>query len=561
MLTLKRLAIYLITFLITLILALSLGDWKKVDNYLVGYSNQTNEDVNVLNKDLVFVAIDTEPEAPNVCESFHKKRQNIINVLKVINNQINSNNGPKGVVLDIWFSNDNTEEENLIQEIQLLQFSNVPVYASYNINASGQTIDIEKRDFNNLENEHLTSVYDVLSYGNEIPTKGSGRYHTNLFYESHMASYENDFKFHIGGSKDSVLVESLVYKVVKDLGDSNAMLLEKKRRGSIVPFGSIKEMQERTFYFEPDDSLTIESFKAYDNGNPRIQTINMDQKIVIIGDPLNDVADAGNSDIPGPYVVSWAISDLLDENIRLKLPLEGTSIIVGQMLFFAFFVALVFAFIFKYFRAVQTKPLLIAILSFVAVLLLLYLYYKVILTFKAVIPVGQTIVAMAVAALLSWRFAYKFLVTGVSEGAKKYDIFISYSHGPKAEWVEENVYKPLSEYRNSNGDKLNIFFDKKSIGIGEAFTSKYMWAIVDTRLFLSIVTDEYYGKNHCKNELDLAINRKVENLIKLNMLFFNFKAIPEPYKTFNHVEIKEEKPNVVEKIKSSLKELETEQKN
>jgi hypothetical protein len=281
----------------------------------------------------------------------------------------------------------------------------------------------------------------------------------------------------------------------------------------------------------------------------------MDQKILIVGDPASDVTYLGDTAIPRPYVVTWAISDLLDENIRLKLPLESTSLIIGQMLFFAFFVALAFALIFKYVKSFQTKPLFIAILSFIAVLILLYIYYRVILTFKAVIPIGQTIVAMIVAALLSWRFAYKFLVTGVVEGAKKYDIFISYSHGPYAKWVEENVYEPLSKYRNSNGDKLNIFFDKKSIGIGEAFTSKYMWAIVDTKLFLSIVTDEYYGKNHCKNELDLAINRKVEKLIKVNMLFFNFKAIPEPYKTFNHVEITEKDPKVVEKIKTSLDEL------
>jgi hypothetical protein len=143
------------------------------------------------------------------------------------------------------------------------------------------------------------------------------------------------------------------------------------------------------------------------------------------------------------------------------------------------------------------------------------------------------------------------LVTGVAEGGEKYDIFISYSHGPKAEWVEKNVYEPLTKYRKPNGDKLSIFFDKKSIGIGEAFTSKYMWAIVDTKLFVPIVSDEYYGKNHCKNELDLAVNRYVEKLMNINMLAFNFEAVPTPYRTFNYIEIGKN-PNFIEVITANL---------
>ena len=554
MLTLKRLAIYLITFLISLVLALSLGNWKKVDNYLVGYSNRSNEDVNILNKDLVFVAVDQNPKASTGCEAFYIKRQTTILLLDAIAEQAKLNNGPKGVVLDIWFSNDSTEEYNLIKAIKNVQSFGTPVYAAYNINASGQSVEIDSVYFNPLEDEHLINVYNLLPDSTENRFSGSGRYHTNFYYEQHMASYENDFKLRDSIFQDTALIESLVYKVVKDLGDSNTMLLEEKRRGSIVPFGSIREMQMRTYHFIPDDSLSINSFKAYADVDPEDQIIDMDEKIVVVGDPVSDFANAGNSIIPGPYVVTWAISDLLDENIRLKLPLESTKVIIGQMLFFAFFVALVFALIFKYVKSFQTKPLLIAILSFLLVLLLLYIYYRVILTFKAVIPVGQTIVAMVVAALLCWRFAYKFLVTGIAEGAQKYDIFISYSHGPKAEWVEEHVYKPLSEYRRPNGDKLNIFFDKKSIGIGEAFTSKYMWAIVDTKLFVPVVSDEYYGKNHCKNEMDLAVNRYVEKLININMLAFNFEAVPTPYRTFNYIEIGKN-PQFIDIITANLEKL------
>ena len=552
MLTLKRLLIYLITFLITLILALNLGNWRKVDNYIVGYANRTSEQENIVNKDLVFVHIDQDPPGESACESFYLQRRNMIDLLNAIRQQVENHNGPKGVVLDIWFSKDNTEQQNLLNAIADLQFY-IPVYAAYNINQSGQSLVIDSVDFDKLENLHLTEIYDKLPRGvNEDSTLGSGRYHTYFYAEKNMASYENDYTFHSGTAKNTATIESLVYKVVRALGDSKVMLLEEKRRGSIVPYASIKEMQKRSYFFQPDSTLSIHSFKPdSERPDPADQIIDMDKKILIIGDPVHDVIDLGSTSIPGPYVVTWAISDLLDENIRLKLPLENTSVIIGQMLFFAFFVALSFALIFKYVKILQTKPLLIALLSFLLGLLLLFIYYKLILTFKAIIPVGQTIVAMHVAALLSWRFAYKFLVTGVAEGAEKYDIFISYSHGPQADWVEKNVYEPLAAYRKPSGDKLNIFFDKKSIGIGEAFTSKYMWAIVDSKCFIPVVTDEYYGKNHCKNELDLAVNRYVEKLIKINMLTFNFKAVPIPYRTFNFIEIGKN-PNFIELIISKL---------
>ena len=143
MLTLKRLAIYLITFLISLILALSIGNWRKVDNYLVGYSNRTNEDAKILNKDLVFVSVDLNPQAPNGCEAFYQKRKSMVDLMKAIEKQAQSHNGPKGVVLDVTFSNDNTEEESLIEAILFLQFNHVPVYAVYNINASEQSLDVD----------------------------------------------------------------------------------------------------------------------------------------------------------------------------------------------------------------------------------------------------------------------------------------------------------------------------------------------------------------------------------------------------------------------------------
>ncbi|MAZ26252.1 MAG: hypothetical protein CL868_04125 [Cytophagaceae bacterium] len=552
MLTLKRLAVYLITFIICAVLALSIGNWRKVDNYIVAYSNQVSKADSIVNKEIVFVHLDQNPPGESACETFYLKRRNTIDLLNAVAIQAEQNNGPKGVVLDIWFGRDNTEQENLIAAINNLQEKGTPVYAAYNINAAREGVDIDSVDIETLEAAHLTEVYNILANGGEAKHPGSGRYHTNFYNERDMASYENDYYFVSNAFGDSTQIESLVYKIAHDLGDSRTLLNEVKRRGSITPYASAEEMQSHSYFFAADAQLSLESFIPYDQVPESRHTIDMDKKIMVVGDPLNDIIGMGKWAIPGPYVLTWAISDLLDMNNRLKLPLESTPVIIGQMLFFSFFVALAFALFFKYIKILQTKPAIIALLSFLVSLLLLFIYYRLILTFKAVIPVGQTIVTMIVAALLCWRFAYKFLVTGIVEGAGKYDVFISYSHGPQAEWVEKNVYEPLAAYRKPSGDRLNIFFDKKSIGIGEAFTSRYMWAIVDTKCFIPVVTDEYYGKNHCRNELDLAVNRYVEKRININMLAFNYEAVPEPYRTFNYIEVGKN-PDFINIITSNLR--------
>jgi len=96
-----------------------------------------------------------------------------------------------------------------------------------------------------------------------------------------------------------------------------------------------------------------------------------------------------------------------------------------------------------------------------------------VLTTNNVLPVGFALIAITLAAILSWQFARKFLVTGIAGGEEKYDMFISCSHG-NSKWVTKHVYEPLAAFRKPNEEKLSIFFDQKSIGLDEAFTSKYM---------------------------------------------------------------------------------------
>ena len=314
-----------------------------------------------------------------------------------------------------------------------------------------------------------------------------------------------------------------------------------------MPIRSLEEINKKTYTFIADSIQSTGVFQPAEGVNT---PIDIDNNILIVGDTGNDIVDFGDKKIPGPYILTWALSDLLGNNSNLKLPIENLYVIIGQILFFSLFTVLVFALLFKYVKGLQTKPAVIAVLAFMISMIFFFIYGKLILSFNYVIPAGHTIVAMIVASFLCWRFAHKFLVTGVAEGSQKYDVFISYSRS-QGDWVDKNVYEPLAAFRKPNGDKLNIFFDKKSIGIGEAFTSKYMWAIVDTKNFIAILSEDYYNKNHCRNELDCAVKRKVEKLLNIQMIAFSDKAVPEAFNSFNYLE-KTRNPDFIKVIEDTL---------
>jgi len=284
--------------------------------------------------------------------------------------------------------------------------------------------------------------------------------------------------------------------------------------------------------------------------------LNVHEKFVLVGDLKNDY----QQDIATPrtYFLAWALNEkIIDEKIA-KQPLDDLVVIVSQTLFFSFFTVLVFALLFKYVKRLQTKPKTIAVVSFMLSLVFLIIYGMLIYTFDKVIPIGLTLIGMLIAALLSWRFAYKFLVTGIAEGAKDIDLFISYSHGDST-WVRENVFEPLKDFK-VNGRGLKIFYDVKSIKLGEPFTSKYMWGIVDSKLFVPIMSKEYYKKNHCRNEMDLAYKRYVEQLIEINPIAFSFDCIPEIYTHIIAADI-QVNPNFIDDIKEKLIEIDNKQQN
>ena len=212
MLTLKRLGIYLATFLIVVSLVIGLVDWKWLDKYLVNEANKTSNQDNFLNKKIVVVNLE-KPASGSEGESFKLFRQHTIKLLNTVAQQAKEKNAPEGVVLDIWFSNDTTELENLEAALKQLKDLNVPVYAVYNINEDHEYSNIDNIDFDDIEAKHAVDLYNDYLAGSDGKSPGSGRYHTFFYPDKDVANYENDIHLH-SAMFDSVLIESLARKSI-----------------------------------------------------------------------------------------------------------------------------------------------------------------------------------------------------------------------------------------------------------------------------------------------------------------------------------------------------------
>lgn len=65
------------------------------------------------------------------------------------------------------------------------------------------------------------------------------------------------------------------------------------------------------------------------------------------------------------------------------------------------------------------------------------------------------------------------------------------------------------------------------------------------------MSEEYYGKNHCKNEMDLAHKQATVKMLKVLPLAFSYEAVPEIYQSCLYADVKAN-PNFMDDIKEAL---------
>lgn len=530
-LTFKRLAIYLFTFLFLLILGLSITSfWKKWDVafYKKVYMDDSNA-VAKLSSNIVVVDI-RKPKLDSQNESLKEFRKSIISFLNTVEHHNSKNESPQAIIFDISFSSDTTQLKELRNAIEKVKTKRINVYAVYSLKHYFENDSLyETNDFNQAR-----VLYDSVLVG--------GRLHSGFVADKKLIYYPSDIYLNTTFG-DTVKIESIVKRVALNKDANN---FNQEFQNLVTPLGPKEAIEEQkyTFIRSQEDSNLVGSFD---------RPLDMHQKYVLIGDLKNDF----QKDIKTPrtYFLAWALNERIIEDKIVKQPIDNLGIIIGQTLFFSFLVVLMFALLFKYLKRLQTKPVPLAIISFIISLIFFSIYG--LLMFSGnngkVIPIGMTLMGMAVAAFLTWRFALKFLVMGIIEGGEVYDVFISYSHNDY-DWVKNKLYLPLSEFKKKDGRPLKIFFDEKSIGLGEQFTIKYMKGIADSKVIIPVISETYNVKNHCQNELNMAIKRSVEKLMIMTPLTFDFNIVPQILTHIIILDVNQNK-DFIEKLKAELNKI------
>jgi hypothetical protein len=501
-LTFKRLAIYLFTFFFLLILGLSITSfWKKWD--IAFYKKVYMDDSNAaakLSSNIAVVDI-RKPNLDSKNESLKQFRKSIISFLNTVEQHKNKDESPQAIIFDVSFSSDTTQLKELREAIERVKAKRINVYAVYSLMYYFANDSIyETNDF-----YQARVLYDSVLVG--------GRLHSGFVVDKKLIYYPSDIYLNKAFG-DTIKIESIIKRVALNKDANN---FNQEFQNLVAPLGPNDAIEEQKYSFiRPKEYL--KSAGSFD------RPLDMHQKYVLVGDLVNDLQ--GDIKTPRTYFLAWALNERIIEDKIVKQPIDNLAIIIGQTLFFSLLTVLIFALLFKYVKRFQTKPVPLAIVSFVISLISFAVYGLLIFVSGKVIPIGMTLMGMAVAAFLTWRFALKFLVMGIIEGSGEHDVFISYSHNDY-DWVKENLYLPLTEFKKKDGSKLKIFFDENSIGVGEQFTIKYMKGIADSKVIIPVISETYNVKNHCQNELNMAIKRSVEKLMVMTPITFNFDIVPQ----------------------------------
>ncbi len=417
---------------------------------------------------------------------------------------------PDAVVLDIVFTNDTRGLPPLLAALDSLTAHGIEVYAVVDpVERSGNaTVSAEE-----VWKDHAKVIYqDHLS--------GYGHTRINSPYLG-LLSYDTEFALTTADGSELALY-ALPLKVVLDKTQKPAPAAQ----SLILALADSGEIAARTYRFEHAADST--SGGRFVQGAATAMP-DVGDAIVLVGSIEEDTPE--EITVAGPIVVASALSAQLSGGPTLQ-PNNKPAILIVQFLAFAALTAAVFALLFQYVKRLQTHPVLTALLSVVAALAALAGAGAVGMQLGFATPVGLTVIAILLAGALAYHYALKFLVTGMAEGSGKYDVFISYSR-QQGDWVVANILEPLKAMRKADGSPLAIYFDKESISIGEAFTTKYMWAIVDSRFFLPVFSPEYYGKMHCRNEMDLGYKRAMDKRVALLPVALTLSAVPPIYAHLN----------------------------
>ncbi|PTM09574.1 MAG: hypothetical protein DA407_05560 [Bacteroidetes bacterium] len=542
----NRLFFYLTGFVIVLTFTAFLTDkfLRDIDFnvYKSLYFNSQYSDFNSNNILIVDLpAVQGEPKI-----NYRKRIGKLLDTINQMSSNLESIDRPE-VILDFSFDENGVEDTLFIESIKSLKKNDVEVYGVYDV--------VEKNDgfFDGIEK---IKIYDLIKNENNRDSElygnfSKGRLHTMVnVHSSGIIWYDSYIKFEDSINNITIKVVALPLQVP----NPKSKYKDEPVSTFILPYGSQENLKTLTWTYKHNDDESSQGDHTLLNINPA-KEINIKGKFIVIGDLDNDQVKINDkTTIPGPYLLSWALLDQIEGNKLAKQPINNMWIQFLIALSCIVFIALFFDWIFKRVKKLQTQPLLLAIISFFAGLLILTGIIYVMPGNKIIRP-GFPVLSMFLVTIFIWQYKKKFIKLGIIDGGETYDIFISYSR-KQGKWVKKNVYLPLKGFKNSEDNKLNIFFDEESIPPGEQFQDFYKEAILNSKIFLPVFSEDYFKSNHCTEEIKFAELRKTETKntetnFRIYPLAFNFDVVPKKHTDINIVQI-DDKNSFMKGLKEAL---------
>jgi hypothetical protein len=338
---------------------------------------------------------------------------------------------------------------------------------------------------------------------------------------------------------DGTVVSAIPVRVAKDLyGRPETSVPEI----IAVRIGPKEVYEQHTFKYDGrgDDA----QLSPLVNGAP----VQLENKLIIVGS-LEEDSDRfqGRS---GPELLAWALLARMaraDEAVGPR-PLESPLLFAALLIVFPVTSVAVYQVTLRR-RKTRERVMwlaagfavLLAVCGLGGVVAALYalghLYAQVTLVVVAIV------VAVAVACFATFHGQLLAsleadLESGKLQAAEIYDVFISYSREPSnAKWVEEHVCKPLASARHQDGTPFKIFFDTRSIRLGDFWYRRLALAIAASRHFVPIYSDDYFDKAFCQHEMTLALARSVKKPDFILPLRRTSKPVPPGYDHIQHVDV------------------------
>ncbi len=412
-------------------------------------------------------------------------------------------NLPRVLGLDVWFTAETPSHETVLAGMAALKARKVPVVGAVNVyKENSDAFDA------NYDKRHLMSLYgrmDGVGHNALNNPRGNDRW---VFYVPCPAGrWPMAMAVLLAGRQD--LCEGAPFA---------------ERR---VPLGAplLSGPTQQVLGF--DQSCEF-GWRQY-GGECLVAPPTLRHQVVLVGSFENDLSPYPGR--PGPEIVAWATSDLLEREAGRRALLNHPLLHLLLALLTAAVALLCFFGLLRSVRRWRLSSGRVAVLAAGVAL---------------VVPIGL----MGLARLLGHDFSqillpvltmllavalatnYQRQATVAAERARKalpdmdfvaYDVFVSYRHSHRL-WAEGTLKPMLESIRRVDGRALSLFFDSEGIHSGDNWATRLGHVIHESRVFLALLTPDYFepnakGRKVCEWEMEQALQRHAESEMMILPVF------------------------------------------